>query len=93
MTLDTSRKWLMIARLKLDALLPDTQTNTEQDFSLATTRQETSKATKSTSVESQRLVVLLAEIQVIPLSVMLMNQSIPIKSTENYVNFQEALKC
>jgi hypothetical protein len=82
MTSDTLRKWLTIVQLKLAVLFPDIQTTTELDFLPATTRPETSKATKSTNAEFQRLVVFLERIQAIQLSVTSMNQSIPIKSIE-----------
>jgi hypothetical protein len=83
-TLDISRKWLMIVPLKLAVLLPATQITTELDFLLAITQLAISKVTKSTSVESQQLVVSMERTQTIPLSVMSTNQSIPTKSTENH---------
>lgn len=81
----------MIVLLKLVALLLGTQTITERDFLLVTTRPETLKDTKSTSVESQRQVVKMEEILTTQHSAALMSLSIPIKSTEILTTFRKAL--
>jgi hypothetical protein len=79
MTSVTSPKWHTIERLTSAVPLPATLTTTERDFLLAITLQETSKATKCTSADSQQLAAPMERTPATLLSAMSMNLSIPIK--------------